>query len=102
MPRVRPKRIYKVINICTRRTPEEQAKYMEEVMPIFVKLGLYKIVDENYKPKPIREIPIDEIGDEAGCEKDKAVFEGSPGVYGLGAGGRYSRLRRWRYGTYTV
>ena len=44
-------------------------------MPIFVKLGLYKIVDENYKPKPIREIPIDEIGDEAGCEKTKQFLK---------------------------
>lgn len=78
MPRVRPKRVYKVINICTRRTPEEQAKYMEEVMPIFVKLGLYKIVDENYKPKPIREIPIDEIGDEEGCEKTKQFLRDHP------------------------
>ena len=77
MPRTRKKINYRVINIRPRLTKKEERRYIEEVlMPTFIKLDLYKVVDKDYKPKPIREIPIDELGDD--CESAKQFLREHP------------------------
>ncbi len=79
MPKERPKREFRVINIRPRLSKEEVREYMERVaMPVLVKLGMYKEVSADYEPKPIIEIPLDELGEGETIEKLKQFLRDNP------------------------